>query len=66
MNHGHNYFEINPTTGCASFISTPAISPANYSFGSLEYSLEEKELTGIEKSLLCLSKELYKTSGLWV
>ncbi|XP_030816614.1 ankyrin repeat and sterile alpha motif domain-containing protein 1B isoform X4 [Camarhynchus parvulus] len=45
MNHGHNYFEINPTIGCASFISTPAISPANYSFGSLEYSLEEKELT---------------------
>ncbi|XP_057241920.1 ankyrin repeat and sterile alpha motif domain-containing protein 1B isoform X2 [Malurus melanocephalus] len=44
MNHSHNYFEINPTIGCASFISTPAISPANYSFGSLEYSLEEKEL----------------------
>nr|XP_031363326.1 ankyrin repeat and sterile alpha motif domain-containing protein 1B isoform X4 [Lonchura striata domestica] len=45
MNHGHNYFEINPSIGCASFVSTPAISPANYSFGSLEYSLEEKELT---------------------
>ncbi|XP_026653815.2 ankyrin repeat and sterile alpha motif domain-containing protein 1B isoform X13 [Zonotrichia albicollis] len=45
MNHGHNYFEINPTIGCASFISTPAISPANFSFGSLECSLEEKELT---------------------
>ncbi|XP_023785301.1 ankyrin repeat and sterile alpha motif domain-containing protein 1B-like [Cyanistes caeruleus] len=44
MNHSHNYFEINPSIGCASFISTPAISPANYSFGSLEYSLEEKEL----------------------
>ncbi|XP_068856781.1 ankyrin repeat and sterile alpha motif domain-containing protein 1B isoform X11 [Aphelocoma coerulescens] len=43
MNHSHNYFEINPSIGCASFISTPAISPANYSFGSLEYSLEEKE-----------------------
>ncbi|XP_058718656.1 ankyrin repeat and sterile alpha motif domain-containing protein 1B-like isoform X1 [Poecile atricapillus] len=37
MNHSHNYFEINPSIGCASFISTPAISPANYSFGSLEY-----------------------------
>uniref|UniRef100_A0A674HT18 Ankyrin repeat and sterile alpha motif domain containing 1B n=1 Tax=Taeniopygia guttata TaxID=59729 RepID=A0A674HT18_TAEGU len=45
MNHGHNYFEINPSIGCASFVSTPAISPANYSFGSLKYSLEEKELT---------------------
>ncbi|KAM7056279.1 ankyrin repeat and sterile alpha motif domain-containing protein 1B isoform 4-T4 [Acridotheres tristis] len=44
MNHSHNYFEINPSIGCASFISTPAISPANYSFGSLEYSLEEKEI----------------------
>ncbi|XP_071408122.1 ankyrin repeat and sterile alpha motif domain-containing protein 1B isoform X6 [Pithys albifrons albifrons] len=44
MNHSHNYFEINSSIGCASFISTPAISPANYSFGSLEYSLEEKEL----------------------
>ncbi|XP_066175462.1 ankyrin repeat and sterile alpha motif domain-containing protein 1B isoform X4 [Sylvia atricapilla] len=44
MNHSHNYFEINPSIGCASFISTPVISPANYSFGSLEYSLEEKEL----------------------
>uniref|UniRef100_A0A8C0UUH8 Ankyrin repeat and sterile alpha motif domain-containing protein 1B n=1 Tax=Cyanistes caeruleus TaxID=156563 RepID=A0A8C0UUH8_CYACU len=38
MNHSHNYFEINPSIGCASFISTPAISPANYSFGSLEYN----------------------------
>ncbi|XP_032914121.1 ankyrin repeat and sterile alpha motif domain-containing protein 1B isoform X2 [Catharus ustulatus] len=45
MNHSHNYFEINPSIGCASFISTPTISPANYSFGSLEYSLEEKELS---------------------
>ncbi|XP_027522607.1 ankyrin repeat and sterile alpha motif domain-containing protein 1B isoform X2 [Corapipo altera] len=44
MNHSHNYFEINSSIGCASFISTPAISPANYSFGPLEYSLEEKEI----------------------
>ncbi|KAM9578405.1 ankyrin repeat and sterile alpha motif domain-containing protein 1B isoform 9-T9 [Guaruba guarouba] len=44
MNHSHNYFEINTSTGCTSFISTPAISPANYSFGSLECSVEEKEL----------------------
>ncbi|XP_029819268.1 ankyrin repeat and sterile alpha motif domain-containing protein 1B isoform X4 [Manacus vitellinus] len=44
MNHSHDYFEINSSIGCASFISTPAISPANYSFGPLEYSLEEKEL----------------------
>uniref|UniRef100_A0A8C0UU79 Ankyrin repeat and sterile alpha motif domain-containing protein 1B n=1 Tax=Cyanistes caeruleus TaxID=156563 RepID=A0A8C0UU79_CYACU len=28
MNHSHNYFEINPSIGCASFISTPAISPS--------------------------------------
>ncbi|XP_064511433.1 ankyrin repeat and sterile alpha motif domain-containing protein 1B isoform X2 [Pseudopipra pipra] len=44
MNHSHDYFEINSSIGCASFISTPAVSPANYSFGPLEYSLEEKEL----------------------
>ncbi|XP_051468921.1 ankyrin repeat and sterile alpha motif domain-containing protein 1B isoform X10 [Apus apus] len=44
MNHGHNYFEINPSIGCTSFVSTPAVSPANYSFGSLEYSVEEREL----------------------
>lgn len=49
MNHSHNYFEINTSTGCTSFTSTPAISPANYSFGSLECSVEEKELPGIEK-----------------
>ncbi|KFZ62709.1 Ankyrin repeat and sterile alpha motif domain-containing protein 1B, partial [Antrostomus carolinensis] len=44
MNHSHNYFEINSSIGCTSFISTPAISPTNYSFGSLEYNVEEKEL----------------------
>ncbi|XP_054668787.1 ankyrin repeat and sterile alpha motif domain-containing protein 1B isoform X8 [Grus americana] len=44
MNHSHNYFEIKSSIGCTSFISTPAISPANYSFGSLEYSVEEREL----------------------
>ncbi|XP_074758775.1 ankyrin repeat and sterile alpha motif domain-containing protein 1B isoform X1 [Athene noctua] len=37
MNHSHNCFEINSSIGCTSFISTPAVSPANYSFGSLEY-----------------------------
>ncbi|XP_029858513.1 ankyrin repeat and sterile alpha motif domain-containing protein 1B isoform X3 [Aquila chrysaetos chrysaetos] len=44
MKHSHNYFDINSTIGCTSFVSTPAISPANYSFGSLEYSVEEREL----------------------
>ncbi|NXI96005.1 ANS1B protein, partial [Psophia crepitans] len=44
MNHSHNYFEIKSSIGCTNFISTPAISPANYSFGSLEYSVEEREL----------------------
>uniref|UniRef100_A0A8C0ELC5 Ankyrin repeat and sterile alpha motif domain containing 1B n=1 Tax=Bubo bubo TaxID=30461 RepID=A0A8C0ELC5_BUBBB len=38
MNHSHNCFEINSSIGCTSFISTPAVSPANYSFGSLEYT----------------------------
>uniref|UniRef100_A0A663MIH1 Ankyrin repeat and sterile alpha motif domain containing 1B n=1 Tax=Athene cunicularia TaxID=194338 RepID=A0A663MIH1_ATHCN len=37
INHSHNCFEINSSIGCTSFISTPAVSPANYSFGSLEY-----------------------------
>ncbi|XP_058683790.1 ankyrin repeat and sterile alpha motif domain-containing protein 1B-like isoform X2 [Poecile atricapillus] len=52
MNHSHNYFEINPSIGCASFISTPAISPANYSFGSLEYRCLGTEQTpqGSEKT----------------
>ncbi|KAM6094163.1 ankyrin repeat and sterile alpha motif domain-containing protein 1B isoform 3-T3 [Chlamydotis macqueenii] len=44
MNHSHNYFQMNSSIGCTSFISTPAISPANYSLGSLEYSVEEREL----------------------
>ncbi|XP_068256558.1 ankyrin repeat and sterile alpha motif domain-containing protein 1B isoform X2 [Nyctibius grandis] len=44
INHSHNYFEINSSIGCTSFISTPAISPANFSFGSLECSVEEREL----------------------
>ncbi|KAM6306984.1 LOW QUALITY PROTEIN: ankyrin repeat and sterile alpha motif domain-containing protein 1B-like [Podargus strigoides] len=44
MNHSHNYFEINSSIGCTTFISTAAISPSNYSFGSLECSVEEGEL----------------------
>eukprot|EP00076_Gallus_gallus_P038514 XP_025004052.1 ankyrin repeat and sterile alpha motif domain-containing protein 1B isoform X7 [Gallus gallus] len=43
-NHSHDYFEINSSIASPSFISTPAISPANYSFGSLEDSAEEREL----------------------
>ncbi|KAM9204007.1 ankyrin repeat and sterile alpha motif domain-containing protein 1B isoform 4-T4 [Mergus octosetaceus] len=45
MNHSHDYFEINSSIACTSFISTPAISPPNYSFGSLEDNVEERELT---------------------
>uniref|UniRef100_A0A8C3M118 Ankyrin repeat and sterile alpha motif domain containing 1B n=1 Tax=Chrysolophus pictus TaxID=9089 RepID=A0A8C3M118_CHRPC len=48
-NHSHDYFEINSSIASPSFISTPAISPANYSFGSLEDSAEERELPGIER-----------------
>ncbi|KAM8821927.1 ankyrin repeat and sterile alpha motif domain-containing protein 1B-like isoform 4-T4 [Eudromia elegans] len=44
VNHSHDYFEINSSIGCTSFISTPAISPANYSFGSVEDSIEDREL----------------------
>ncbi|KAK2544262.1 hypothetical protein Q9966_002261 [Columba livia] len=50
MNHSHNYFEINSSIGCTSFISTPAISPANYSFGSLEHSVEEREVPVVLES----------------
>uniref|UniRef100_A0A669PY29 Ankyrin repeat and sterile alpha motif domain containing 1B n=1 Tax=Phasianus colchicus TaxID=9054 RepID=A0A669PY29_PHACC len=39
-NHSHDYFEINSSIASPSFISTPTISPANYSFGSLEDSGE--------------------------
>uniref|UniRef100_A0A8C0UST8 Ankyrin repeat and sterile alpha motif domain-containing protein 1B n=1 Tax=Cyanistes caeruleus TaxID=156563 RepID=A0A8C0UST8_CYACU len=51
MNHSHNYFEINPSIGCASFISTPAISPANYSFGSLEYKQRSQGEASTESEL---------------
>uniref|UniRef100_A0A8C0UR47 Ankyrin repeat and sterile alpha motif domain-containing protein 1B-like n=1 Tax=Cyanistes caeruleus TaxID=156563 RepID=A0A8C0UR47_CYACU len=51
MNHSHNYFEINPSIGCASFISTPAISPANYSFGSLEYNIKLQGEASTESEL---------------
>ncbi|XP_053922112.1 ankyrin repeat and sterile alpha motif domain-containing protein 1B isoform X6 [Cuculus canorus] len=44
MNHSHNYFEINSSIGCTRFNATPATSPANYSSGSLEYNVEEREI----------------------
>ena len=63
MNHSHDYFEINSSVACTSFISTPAISPPNYSFGSLEDSVEERELTGTERKLTLPIDN--KTIGLW-
>lgn len=59
MNHSHNYFEINSSIGCTSFISTPAISPANYSFGSLEHSVEEREVPGIENKAYLAYQQSY-------
>uniref|UniRef100_A0A8D2LCR3 Ankyrin repeat and sterile alpha motif domain containing 1B n=1 Tax=Varanus komodoensis TaxID=61221 RepID=A0A8D2LCR3_VARKO len=38
LNHSHDYFEINSSIGYASFTSSPPISPANYSIGSVEGS----------------------------
>uniref|UniRef100_A0A8C2Y8G0 Ankyrin repeat and sterile alpha motif domain containing 1B n=1 Tax=Coturnix japonica TaxID=93934 RepID=A0A8C2Y8G0_COTJA len=46
-NHSHDYFEINSSIASPSFISTPAISPANYSFGSLE---DKEKADDIKKS----------------
>ncbi|XP_065417001.1 ankyrin repeat and sterile alpha motif domain-containing protein 1B isoform X6 [Chrysemys picta bellii] len=36
LNHSHDYFEINSSIGYASFTSSPSISPANFSIGSIE------------------------------
>nr|XP_048691438.1 ankyrin repeat and sterile alpha motif domain-containing protein 1B isoform X7 [Caretta caretta] len=36
LNHSHDYFEINSSIGYASFTSSPSVSPANFSIGSIE------------------------------
>ncbi|XP_075790100.1 ankyrin repeat and sterile alpha motif domain-containing protein 1B isoform X11 [Pelodiscus sinensis] len=36
LNQRHDYFEINSSIGYASFTSSPSISPANFSIGSIE------------------------------
>lgn len=46
LNHSHDYFEINSSIGYASFTSSPPISPANYSVGSVEGSIEDNDITG--------------------
>ncbi|KYO17542.1 ankyrin repeat and sterile alpha motif domain-containing protein 1B isoform B [Alligator mississippiensis] len=45
LNHSHDYFEISSSTGHASFTSSPPVSPANYSTGSVEDSVEDGELS---------------------
>ncbi|XP_053107576.1 ankyrin repeat and sterile alpha motif domain-containing protein 1B isoform X12 [Hemicordylus capensis] len=57
LNHSHEYFEINSSIGYASFTSSPPISPANYSIGSVEGSIEDNDIpetqqTSIESELL--------------
>ncbi|XP_074867465.1 ankyrin repeat and sterile alpha motif domain-containing protein 1B isoform X6 [Carettochelys insculpta] len=42
LNQRQDYFEINSSIGYASFTSSPSISPANFSIGSIE----ENELSG--------------------
>lgn len=49
-NHSHDYFEINSSIGYASFTSSPPISPANYSIGSVEGSIEDNDIPGKIKS----------------
>nr|XP_034982774.1 ankyrin repeat and sterile alpha motif domain-containing protein 1B isoform X4 [Zootoca vivipara] len=44
LNHSHDYFEINSSLGYASFTSSPPISPANYSIGSIEGSIEDNDI----------------------
>uniref|UniRef100_A0A8D2Q4Q7 Ankyrin repeat and sterile alpha motif domain containing 1B n=1 Tax=Varanus komodoensis TaxID=61221 RepID=A0A8D2Q4Q7_VARKO len=46
LNHSHDYFEINSSIGYASFTSSPPISPANYSIGSVEGSIEDNDIPG--------------------
>ncbi|XP_019336452.2 ankyrin repeat and sterile alpha motif domain-containing protein 1B isoform X7 [Alligator mississippiensis] len=45
LNHSHDYFEISSSIGHASFTSSPPVSPANYSTGSVEDSVEDGELS---------------------
>ncbi|XP_042323891.1 ankyrin repeat and sterile alpha motif domain-containing protein 1B isoform X6 [Sceloporus undulatus] len=44
LNHSHDYFEITSSIGYASFTSSPPISPANYSIGSVEGSIEDNDI----------------------
>uniref|UniRef100_A0A6J0UEC5 Ankyrin repeat and sterile alpha motif domain-containing protein 1B isoform X4 n=1 Tax=Pogona vitticeps TaxID=103695 RepID=A0A6J0UEC5_9SAUR len=50
LNHSHDYFEINSSIGYASFTSSPPISPANYSIGSVEGSIEDNDITETQQT----------------
>uniref|UniRef100_A0A8C8SWN5 Ankyrin repeat and sterile alpha motif domain containing 1B n=1 Tax=Pelusios castaneus TaxID=367368 RepID=A0A8C8SWN5_9SAUR len=51
LNHSHDYFEINSSIGYASFTSSPSISPANFSIGSIEEKNLCQEETSTENKL---------------
>lgn len=46
MNHNQEYFEINTSAGCASFTSSPPISPPTSSVGTTEVKNEGTGHTG--------------------
>lgn len=49
LNHSHDYCEVNSSIGYASFTSSPPISPANFSIGSIEGSIEDNDIPGKKK-----------------
>ncbi|XP_067325239.1 ankyrin repeat and sterile alpha motif domain-containing protein 1B isoform X1 [Anolis sagrei] len=50
LNHNHEYFEITSSIGYASFTSSPPISPANYSTGSVDGSIEDNDIPGTQQT----------------
>nr|XP_008109027.1 PREDICTED: ankyrin repeat and sterile alpha motif domain-containing protein 1B isoform X2 [Anolis carolinensis] len=50
LNHNHEYFEITSSIGYASFTSSPPISPANYSTGSIDGSIEDNDIPGTQQT----------------
>lgn len=47
MNHNQKYFEINTSTGCTSFISSPPVSPPTSSVGTTEVKNERTGCTDL-------------------
>jgi hypothetical protein len=46
MNHNQEYFEINTSTGCTSYTSSPPVSPPTSSAETTEVKNKEADHTG--------------------